>query len=132
MEKEFKSMGTFVCPIVSTSVEDFITTVNTYCYHYLKTGESTGPSTLYPTTPELNEQLKDTPENQKNWEKIYRGIPEPFLVQTARMWGPQTSINDPDDLPWPTTGIIVLNRIDSMTPSEKKELLSHAKERTNS
>lgn len=82
-----------VCPIISKDIDDFITTINTYCYHMITRDYQFGKSTIYPITRELNDMLIDIPENKDNWDRLYAGVPDLFLGATIR----RQNLNDPDD-----------------------------------
>ena len=117
--KHFESGLIAICNIVSKDIDDFITTVNSYCHTMIVNNFETGDITYYPTTRELNAMLKDTPENKKNWEKIYDSIPGPFMLRTARVEKMAGIIDFPTD-----TGIYVWNALKS---DEAKEITKYCK-----
>lgn len=48
------------------------------------------------TTKELSEQLTDTPENEKTWDRIYKSIPPCILIRTSRIIPKEGTPNDDD------------------------------------
>lgn len=69
---------------VESSIESFITSVNTMSAFYVRKGCFV-EGFVFDITKELNDQLMDIPENEGNWAKIYSGVPKFFMERTARV-----------------------------------------------
>lgn len=70
------------------TVDDFIEILKYSSLIILKAfkeGESCDSISIQ-TTKELNEQLADTPDNEKTWNKIYESIPSCILRFTMRVF----------------------------------------------
>lgn len=90
-EEHGEGVGFVIYPYpnhIHTSIEDMITSINTMGFRYVYEGIEMDGIQLE-TSPELNMQLIDIPENQANFDKLWGGVP-PYFMQFSK----RTEIND--------------------------------------
>lgn len=78
-----KKKGFLTLENVIENVDEFISAVLYLGYTLIMKGLD--GEIVLKTSKELNEKLKDIPENDAVWEKIYKNIPECILYRTARI-----------------------------------------------
>lgn len=71
-----------------TSIEDLISSINTMGFRLVYDGITLDGIQLE-TSPELNKQLIDIPENEANFEELWKNVPPYFMEFSQR-----TEIND--------------------------------------
>lgn len=62
-----------------------ITIMNSYAVDFQSKTDKTIDGIAFKVTEDLNEKLKDIPENKSTWDEIYASIPPFMLSHTARL-----------------------------------------------